>query len=112
MNQTSDDKTARPERLETDTSLRAERDKTDEELVRRNAERDGDADQVIQLARIARTSFSSSRATVLTEPRASILQFPKLGSRPPEHVRMPLSRTSVRQPTRSWRPSASITNAR
>jgi len=51
MNPTSDDKTASPERLETDTSLRAERDKTDKELVRRNAVRDGDADQVIQLAR-------------------------------------------------------------
>src|SRR4051812_2163242 len=46
-----EDRAARPERLDTDTSLRAERNKADEELIRRNSERDNDADQVVQLAR-------------------------------------------------------------
>lgn len=49
--QTLDDKTPRAERIETDASLRAERDKADEALVTHNAVRDHDADQVLQLAR-------------------------------------------------------------
>jgi signal transduction histidine kinase len=44
-------KPSRPERTETDSSLRAERDKTDAELGRRTAAHDQDADQVLELAR-------------------------------------------------------------
>ena len=40
-----------PERIETDTSLRAERDKTDQELSTRRSTVENDADQVIELAR-------------------------------------------------------------
>jgi len=41
----------RPERAETDSSLRAEREKADEELTRRGADVDRDADHVVELAR-------------------------------------------------------------
>jgi signal transduction histidine kinase len=41
----------RPERIETDDSLRAERAKTDEELERLSKARDRDADEVVELAR-------------------------------------------------------------
>lgn len=40
-----------PERIETDTSLRAERDKTDQQLATRGTVIEQDADQVIELAR-------------------------------------------------------------
>ena len=42
---------ARPERIETDTSLREERHKTDQQLARRSSDVERDADQVIELAR-------------------------------------------------------------
>ena len=41
----------RPERIETDDSLRAERERTDHELGRVTAVRDNDADQIVDLAR-------------------------------------------------------------
>jgi len=49
-----------PERIETDTSLREERDKTDQQLATRSSVIDKDADQVIELAR--------DRADDLLEP--------------------------------------------
>ena len=42
---------ARPERIETDTSLREERHKTDQQLAKRSSMIESDADQVIELAR-------------------------------------------------------------
>jgi hypothetical protein len=41
-----------PERTETDVSLRAERERTDEELGRLATARDKDADEVVELARV------------------------------------------------------------
>lgn len=52
-----------PERLETDESLRVERSKTDDELVRRRRQIEEDADGVVQLARMrADESLRKARA--------------------------------------------------
>jgi signal transduction histidine kinase len=51
MSESSDSNTGRMGRLETDTSLRAERDKADEQHDKINTLRDDKADQVVQLAR-------------------------------------------------------------
>lgn len=40
-----------PERVDTDSSLRAERDRTDDELAKRSALIEEDADHVVGLAR-------------------------------------------------------------
>ncbi len=47
----SPDKPPRPERVETDHSLQAERAKADEQLIRRGSSLEKDAEQVVQLAR-------------------------------------------------------------
>src|SRR5580765_5739297 len=55
-----------PERFETDASLRAERDKTDEEIARRRGARVGAADRVVEQAR-ARADLLLSRARAVAD---------------------------------------------
>ena len=69
----SQDKPPRPERVETDHNLQAERDKADEQLVKRDSALQKDAEQVVQLARDRADSLLAVSYTHLTLPTSDLV---------------------------------------